>query len=431
MPAAESVYEVGCAMPAAIRVFLSQAAVRLRGGEQAELTLTVQNDGALVASCRVAVLGGEPRWFALSAESLAVWPGEHDEVRITLSLPADLPGGVHDLVVQVFCGDSSSEPVRAPLTLEIVGAAGPSAFVSPLPAEAPCGPVALPWAEPVPAAAPPAAEGPSALPEAAAPPAAGGPSALPEAAAPPAAEGPPALPEAAAPPAAEELFPWIEPAEPAAGARRPAGVVPGEFPWSTGADTAPQAPPLAAPALAERPAEQPAEAAPPPREAPCTIELTLDPPRGGGPGDGSFRLRLANRGAAPWKGRLEAVDPAGGLYYLFDPFSVTLPAGQEQEVELRVRPKAPLRQGEELRVHAFVVDARPDEKPRPALPRCGASGNSGPPAWSCACARCGAAAPATAPFTFTSATAAPLPSRCAWRPATPNRAAGMPWMRSI
>lgn len=446
-------------MSAAIQVMLSQSTVRLRSGERADLTLTVQNGGMLVATCRVAVLGGEPRWFALSAETLAIWPGDQEEVRIALSPPADLPGGVYDLVVQVACGDGPAEPARVPLKLEIAGAAGlpaplqqeepPIGAAPPLLAEVaePAAEALPPWvfpAEPEPAVeeAPPppvvelpAAEGPSPwalpaepepavgeapplpvaeLPATEEPPRWAPPAEPPAAeelttllepvAAPPAAEalplwappGEPAAVErlpwaepAAAPsvePAAEEeLPPWVEAApaaEPAARGALPSGaepapaaapppvgefpvveVVPGEFPWSTEPVSERLVPPPAAPGFVEQPREGPAEAGPRPAEASWAIALTLDPPRGSGAGDGSFRVGLVNRGDRELTVRPEAADPDGGLYYLFEPFRVVLRAGGEQTVELRIRPKSPLRTGEEVRVYSFVVRARVEQDP--------------------------------------------------------------------
>jgi hypothetical protein len=97
-------------------------------------------------------------------------------------------------------------------------------------------------------------------------------------------------------------------------------------------------------------------------QVPPTFELTLHPQKQSRAAEGVFKAQVSNLGDADLTVQLVAMDPEGNCLYTFDPSQIVVPAGQKRPVQLQVRSKVPLT-GEETRVHAFTVIARPAEAP--------------------------------------------------------------------
>jgi len=96
-----------------------------------------------------------------------------------------------------------------------------------------------------------------------------------------------------------------------------------------------------------------------------SLEVSLRPQRASGWSEGTYRLRLANRGNVDLTARFEALDPEDDLLYTFDPARPVVPAGQERQVQLKARPRIPLRTGESRTYH-FTVTTRANEDPKVA-----------------------------------------------------------------
>ena len=79
---------------------------------------------------------------------------------------------------------------------------------------------------------------------------------------------------------------------------------------------------------------------------------------------GTFELQLGNQGNASLNVNLSAADPEDGCSYTL-PSPVVVAAGEEERVQLIVRPKAAL-PGETDRTYPFTVTARPVEAPEQA-----------------------------------------------------------------
>ncbi len=97
-------------------------------------------------------------------------------------------------------------------------------------------------------------------------------------------------------------------------------------------------------------------------QAPPTFELALRPLKARGSAEGRFTLHVSNPGSADLTVQFEAPPAPGTCTMAVNPPVVTVPAGQERSVQLRVRPLAALA-GMEVRAHVFSVVARAAEAP--------------------------------------------------------------------
>ncbi|MBN1955257.1 MAG: hypothetical protein JW900_09440 [Anaerolineae bacterium] len=93
------------------------------------------------------------------------------------------------------------------------------------------------------------------------------------------------------------------------------------------------------------------------------LAATLQPAQLAAAEKGSFAVQLANAGPVDLNVLLEAVDPAGGCFFSFEPPQVTVPAGRSASAQLTVRPLQPL-SGRTPVQHTFTVEAWPAESPR-------------------------------------------------------------------
>lgn len=109
-------------MSAEIRIQLSKNSVRLRPGERADLTLTVQNMGEIVDRYHITVQGGDPSWTTLSRPELSLFPQGQDQVQVTVGLPSSPPAGAgrYELSVQVTSEENPAERSTAVIDLEVV-----------------------------------------------------------------------------------------------------------------------------------------------------------------------------------------------------------------------------------------------------------------------------------------------------------------------
>lgn len=70
-----------------IGVRLSRSAVDVEAGGQADLTVTVRNDGAVVDQVRIEVLGMAAPWAQLAPSVVGLFPAEEAVVHVQLSPP--------------------------------------------------------------------------------------------------------------------------------------------------------------------------------------------------------------------------------------------------------------------------------------------------------------------------------------------------------
>ena len=109
-------------MSALIRVQLSTRSVELRPGEQANITVTVQNFSEVVDLFRVTVEGIDPAWWAVSREEVGLFPKEQGQVRITVQPPMgpQTRAGSYDVQVQVSSCENPAEQTVESLEMEVL-----------------------------------------------------------------------------------------------------------------------------------------------------------------------------------------------------------------------------------------------------------------------------------------------------------------------
>jgi hypothetical protein len=90
--------------------------------------------------------------------------------------------------------------------------------------------------------------------------------------------------------------------------------------------------------------------------------LGVRPQKQSGLTEGSYTLHITNQCNTDLTLHLEAVDAEDGCRYIFDLPQMVVAAGKEQQVQLNVIPKTPLR-GEVIRTYTFTVTAQPVEVP--------------------------------------------------------------------
>ena len=314
-------------MSGLIRVLLSAQSIQLRPGEETDLTFTVQNFSEIVDRYRITVEGVDPSWVSISRTEVSLFPKDQDLVRITLHPPegSGTRAGHHDIRVQATSQDNPAEWTAAPVDLEVVPVGALEVALRPQRQSGLGGgtfTLQLRNQGNVDVTVQIGATDPE--------------------------DGclytfSPAQPVV---PAGQERAVQLE--------VRPKVLVPGKEPHSYAFTVT--AKPLETPQLVRQVQGEWVQIPPP-------IEMVLYPPKQSGIIEGNYHLQVKNQGSTNLTVQLSASDPADGCWYLAQPNQVTVPAGQEQAVELRLRPKAAL-PGKEPRTHAFTVTARMADMPQ-------------------------------------------------------------------
>jgi uncharacterized membrane protein len=314
-------------MSALIRVQLSAQSARVRPGERADLTLTVQNFSEIVDHYHITVEGVPPSWVTVSQEEVALFPKDQDQVRITLHPPVgpESRADHYNVRIQATSRENAVERTTIDFDLEVV---------------------ALPALEL--ALRPQKQSGVS--------------------------EGTFNLQVRNQGNA--DLTVHLEATDPEEGCLytfKPSRLVlsPGQE-QLVQLKAQPKVPLVGKQAksylftVTARPAEDPGMARQVQGEwvqAPPTFELTLRPQRQSGVSAGTFTVQVSNLGHADLTVQLEATDPEEGCRYAFNPPRVVVPVAQERLAQLKVRPRAPL-PGVTAKTFTVTVTARPTGAPR-------------------------------------------------------------------
>ncbi|HEU4675680.1 MAG TPA: carboxypeptidase-like regulatory domain-containing protein [Motilibacteraceae bacterium] len=115
-----------------MRVTVTPPVVPLRRGVPAVVTVTVQNPHDIIAGASLRVLGADPSWVQLSDDRVSVFPGESQDVVVTLDPPVDLPAGARRVAVQVQELTPPHEVALAEVVLEVPPQENVSMRVDPL-----------------------------------------------------------------------------------------------------------------------------------------------------------------------------------------------------------------------------------------------------------------------------------------------------------
>lgn len=115
-----------------MRVTVTPPVVPLRRGVPAVVAVTVQNPHDIIAGASLRVLGADPSWVQLSDERISLFPGESQDVTVTLNPPVDLPAGARRVAVQVQELTPPHEVALAEVVLEVPPQENVSMRVDPL-----------------------------------------------------------------------------------------------------------------------------------------------------------------------------------------------------------------------------------------------------------------------------------------------------------
>ena len=104
-----------------IDVSLAPQRLQVAPGETAETMATVKNAGDVVEVYSVVVEGIDPEWCTLSKTSFQLFPGDQEQVRLTIQPPRTSAGkaGAYDVAVKVVSSRDPTVETTVPLPLEV------------------------------------------------------------------------------------------------------------------------------------------------------------------------------------------------------------------------------------------------------------------------------------------------------------------------
>jgi len=116
-----------------IGVTLSSTALEVNAGESVEFTATIHNRSQVVDQFTIGIEGLDPAWYDLSVASVSLFPGDKDEVKITIHPPktAETKAGSYPFTVKAVSGANPEEFTAAEASLTVHTFAGLGAEMSP------------------------------------------------------------------------------------------------------------------------------------------------------------------------------------------------------------------------------------------------------------------------------------------------------------
>lgn len=103
-----------------IRVSITPQAIEVQpGGNAVEASVAMQNMGGIVDQYSINVDGLPTTWYKLSSVSVALFPGDTGDAKVTIRPPKDARAGVHQFGVVVTSLADESQTSRAEATLTI------------------------------------------------------------------------------------------------------------------------------------------------------------------------------------------------------------------------------------------------------------------------------------------------------------------------
>ena len=107
----------------AVSVHLSPAGphIPVVPGEAAHLTLTLHNAGDRVTEYRITLTGLDASWYTLSHSSLALFPGDREQVQVTLAPPrsSESRAGTYPAALSVTSSRDPADRAELPLEVEV------------------------------------------------------------------------------------------------------------------------------------------------------------------------------------------------------------------------------------------------------------------------------------------------------------------------
>ena len=116
-----------------IKVTLSPTALEVNAGESVDLTATIHNRSQVVDQFTIALEGLAPTWYDFSVASVSLFPGDKDQIKVTIHPPktAETKAGSYPFTVRAVSGADPEQSTGAEASVEVRTFAGLSADMSP------------------------------------------------------------------------------------------------------------------------------------------------------------------------------------------------------------------------------------------------------------------------------------------------------------
>ena len=120
-------------MSARIGVTLSSTTLEVNAGESVELTATILNSSQVVDQFTIALEGLAPVWYDFSVASVSLFPGDKDQIKVTIHPPktAETKAGTYPFTVRAVSGADPQQFTVAEASVEVRTFAGLAVDMSP------------------------------------------------------------------------------------------------------------------------------------------------------------------------------------------------------------------------------------------------------------------------------------------------------------
>jgi uncharacterized membrane protein len=103
-----------------VGVAVTPATVAVSAGDTVQATITLSNSGSTMDQFTVSLTGLDTAWYTLPVSSVALFPNDHDDLKIILHPPkADVKGGSYTIQVKVTSQENAADTATASLTLQV------------------------------------------------------------------------------------------------------------------------------------------------------------------------------------------------------------------------------------------------------------------------------------------------------------------------
>jgi hypothetical protein len=104
-----------------ISVTLSPDRLQVGPGESVETTITIKNASDVVEAYSIVIEGIDPEWCTLSVSSLSLFPGDQEQVRLTIQPPKTTAGkaGTYNVIIKVASRRDATIESTAQLAVEV------------------------------------------------------------------------------------------------------------------------------------------------------------------------------------------------------------------------------------------------------------------------------------------------------------------------
>ncbi len=104
-----------------IGVTLSSTALEVNAGESVELIATIHNSSQVVDQVTISLEGFAPNWYDFSVSSVSLFPGDRDQVKISIHPPktAETKAGSYPFTVRAVSGADPLESTGAEASVTV------------------------------------------------------------------------------------------------------------------------------------------------------------------------------------------------------------------------------------------------------------------------------------------------------------------------